>query len=70
MDAAEMDRFFAALIWGPVTIPPSVYLGEIWGSKETPFSTVADFEEFLNLAMRHWNFVARPLASRDLTFLS
>jgi len=69
MDAEEMDGFFAALISGPVTIPPSVYLDEIWGGEETPFSTAGDFEEFLNLAMRHWNFVARVLASRDLTFL-
>lgn len=69
MDAEEMDGFFAALICGPVTIPPSVYLGEIWGSEETPFSTAGDFEEFLNLAMRHWNFMARVLSSRDLTFL-
>jgi uncharacterized protein len=69
MDAEEMDGFFAALISGPVTIPPSVYLGEIWGGEETPFGTAGDFEDFLNLAMRHWNFVARVLASRDLTFL-
>ncbi len=69
MDAEEMDGFFAALICGPVTIPPSVYLGDIWGSEETPFSTAGDFEEFLNLAMRHWNFMARVLSSRDLTFL-
>jgi len=69
MDAEEMDGLFAALISGPVTIPPSVYLGEIWGGEESPFATAGDFEEFLHLAMRHWNFVARVLASPDLAFL-
>jgi uncharacterized protein len=34
MNAEEMDGFFAALICGPVTIPPSVYLDEIWEARK------------------------------------
>ncbi len=69
MDLEEMDGFFAALICGPVTVPPSEYLEELWGGGEAPFESMGNFEEFLNLAMRHWNFVARALASRDLVFI-
>lgn len=69
MDLEEMDGFFAALICGPVTIPPSVYLDEIWGGEEAPFVDTGDLDEFLNLAMRQWNSIARALASRDLIFI-
>ncbi len=69
MNAEEMDGFFAALICGPVTILPSVYLDEIWGGQETPFATADGLDEFLNLAMRHWNFVALTLASPDMVYL-
>jgi uncharacterized protein len=69
MDLEEMDGFFAALISGPVTVPPSVYLDELWGGDKAPFATAGDLEELLNLAMRHWNSIARALASRDLVFL-
>jgi uncharacterized protein len=69
MNSEEMDGFFAALICGPVTIPPSVYLDEIWGGEEAPFATADELDEFLNLAMRHWNFAARMLASQDMVYL-
>ena len=69
MDLEEMDGFFSALICGPVTVPPSVYLDEIWGGEEAPFVGADHLDEFLNLAMRHWNHIVRMLASPDLVFL-
>jgi uncharacterized protein len=69
MNLEEMDGFFAALICGPVTISPSVYLDEVWGGEGAPFSAIDDLEEFLKLAMRHWNSIARTLASPDLVFI-
>jgi len=69
MNLEEMDGFFAALICGPVTVPPSVYLDEIWGGGEAPFADVTELEEFLNLAMRHWNLIAGLLATPDQIFL-
>ena len=68
MNLEEMDGFFAALICGPVTVSPSTYLDEIWGDNGAPFNTMAELEEFLKLAMRHWNWIARTLASPDLVF--
>ena len=69
MNLEEMDGFFAALICGPVTVPPSAHLDEIWGGGPGPFATEAEFREFLNLAMCHWNLIARSLASSDLVFI-
>ena len=69
MNIEEMDGFFAALICAPVTVPPSIYLSEIWGNGNAPFDAASSVEEFINLAMRHWNFVARELRSPDLTFV-
>ncbi|MGB6131380.1 MAG: UPF0149 family protein [Acidobacteriaceae bacterium] len=69
MNLEEMDGFFAALICGPVAVPPSAHLNEIWGGGSGPFATEAELREFLNLAMRHWNWIARVLASPDLVFI-
>ncbi len=59
----EMDRFFAALVSEPVTVPPSVYLNGIWGEGQSPFATESDLGELLNLAMHPRNFVARTMGS-------
>lgn len=69
MDMEELDGFFAALICGPVAVSPGSYLEEIWGGGPAPFATDAELDEFLHLAMRHWNYVARLLGSADLVFL-
>ncbi|HEV2272964.1 MAG TPA: UPF0149 family protein [Acidobacteriaceae bacterium] len=61
MDLEEMDGFFAALICGPVLVSTSEYLPEVWGGEDAPFDTADDLNEFLNLAMRHWNSIARKL---------
>lgn len=68
MNLEEMDGFFAALICGPELVPPSEYLNEIWGGDEGPFESTGELEEFLNLAMRRWNDVARLLADPNKVF--
>ena len=69
MNLEELDGFFAALICGPVTVSLSSCLDEIWGGGPAPFDTEVEFSEFLNLATRHWNFVARVLGAPDLILL-
>lgn len=69
MNLEELDGFFAALLCCPVTIPPSIYLDEVWAGGGAPFALTSDFEEFVNLAMRHWNSIGRTLASPDMVFL-
>jgi uncharacterized protein len=68
MDLEEMDGFFAALICGPDLVLPSEYLEEIWGGGDAPFENLEELREFLNLAMRHWNWVAGVLADPNQIF--
>jgi uncharacterized protein len=69
MSLEEMDGFFAALLCGPETVPPSAYLDEIWGEDGAPFD-LAELEEFVKLAMRHWNSIAKKLVSPDLVYMA
>jgi len=69
MNLEEMNGFFAALICGPVTVPPTAYLEEVWGGEQAPFGSMAEVNEFLNLAVRHWNLIAGQLAIPDGLFL-
>jgi uncharacterized protein len=68
MNLEEMDGFFAALICGPTAVAPTECLDEIWGAGVGSFIDHADFDEFLNLAMRHWNFIAHTLAFPESVF--
>ena len=59
-----VDGFFAALICGPETVPPSGYLRLIWGGDqiggEKGWRDEAEMQEFFDLIMRHWNSIAVP----------
>jgi transcriptional regulator with XRE-family HTH domain len=56
MNIEELDGFFAALIAGPETVPPSEYLPEVFGgelSKTCDFADVDEANEILGLILRH-----------------
>jgi uncharacterized protein len=69
MNLEMIDGFFAALICGPETVPPSEYLPEIWGGQmvtEPEFEAKAILQEFLSLIMRHWNATCHTLQSGEV----
>ena len=70
MNLEMVDGFFAALICGPETVPPSEYLRLIWGGDkiggEKGWRDEAEMQEFFDLMMRHWNSIAGPLSSGDV----
>ena len=70
MNLEMVDGFFAALICGPETVPPSEYLRLIWGGDqiggEKGWRDEAEMQEFFDLIMRHWNSIAGPLSSGDV----
>jgi uncharacterized protein len=71
MNLEMLDGFFAALICGPTTVPPSEYLPEIWGGEminEAVFQSKPMLQEFISLVMRHWNAICHTLQS-DNDFL-
>jgi uncharacterized protein len=65
----QLDGFFAALICGPVNVPPSEYLPMILGDDmvlEDTFNAQSVLQDFLSLIMRHWNVIAETLLSGEV----
>jgi uncharacterized protein len=69
MNLEQLDGFFAALICGPVNVPPSEYLPKILGDDmvlEDTFNAQPVLQDFLSLIMRHWNVIADTLHSGEV----
>ena len=63
MDLEAVDGFFTALIVGPETIMPSMYLPVIWGGDgEGPdYDSLEQAEFAMGLLTRHWNAITQRL---------
>jgi uncharacterized protein len=61
-----LDGFLTALVIGPVLVPPSEYVPQIWraddGSGPT-WDSREQAEHFFNLLMKHWNAIAARRAA-------
>jgi uncharacterized protein len=60
-----LDGFLTALVIGPVLVPPSEYVPEIWrddGSGPT-WDSPEQAQHFFNLLMKHWNAIAARRAA-------
>ncbi len=69
MNLEQLDGFFAALICGPVNVPPSEYLPMILGGDmvlEDTFDGQTVLQDFLSLIMRHWNVIVDTLQSDEV----
>jgi uncharacterized protein len=69
MNLEQLDGFFAALICGPVNVPPSEYLPMILGDDmvlEDTFDGQTVLQDFLSLIMRHWNVIVDTLQSDEV----
>ena len=69
MNLEQLDGFFAALICGPVNVPPSEYLPVILGDDMVLEDTVNAkpvLQDFLSLLMRHWNVIVDTLHSGEV----
>ena len=69
MNLEQLDGFLAALICGPVNVPPSEYLPVILGDEivlEDTFNAQSVLQDCLSLIMRHWNVIADTLQSGEV----
>jgi yecA family protein len=69
MNLEQLDGFFAALICGPVNVPPSEYLPVILGDDivlEDTVNAQPVLQDFLSLLMRHWNAIVDTLHSGEV----
>lgn len=66
-----LDGFLTALVSGPVTFSPSVWLPKVWGSSTNDgpaFKNVAQAERIISLIMRHFNGISRSLQNNPDAF--
>ncbi len=60
-DISTLDGFLTAIVSGPATIPPSVWLPSVWGDFEPKWESEEDFSEILSLLIRHMNGIVQTL---------
>jgi uncharacterized protein len=56
-DIVELEGFLTAVVIGPVTLMPSVWLPKVLGGKSSGFRTEAEFGEFVRLVMGFYNVI-------------
>jgi uncharacterized protein len=60
-DISTLDGFFTAIVSGPVSIPPSMWLPSLWGDFEPTWESEEAFSEILALLLRHMNGIVQTL---------
>lgn len=65
---SELDGFFTAIISGPETIPPSVWLPAVWGESEPAWESAEGFDKIYQLMIRHYNDVVNALMAPGFEF--
>ncbi|MES9992347.1 MAG: UPF0149 family protein [Candidatus Thiodiazotropha sp.] len=60
-DISTLDGFLTAIVSGPVTIPPSMWLPSVWGDFEPEWESEEAFSDILALLVRHMNGIVQTL---------
>ncbi len=68
LDISMLDGFMTAIVSGPDTIPPSVWLPAIWGDFEPTWKSKKEFEQIFTLMVRHINTIASMLIESSEEF--
>lgn len=63
LDLSELDGFLTAIVSGPDSIPPSIWLPAIWGGDEhsSNWDSEAEFKRFFTLVIRYMNSIVDVL---------
>ena len=65
---SELDGFLTAIVSGPQSVVPSVWLPAVWGECEPRWETEDQALEIFTLMMRHMNAIAGHLMEEPGTF--
>lgn len=68
LDVSDLDGMLTAIVSGPVTVPPSIWLPAVWGDFEPVWEEMADFQEIFSLLIRHMNSIADLLIQQPEDF--
>ncbi len=66
--ASMLDGYLTAIVSGPVTVPPSVWLPDLWGDFDHVWETEEELSSIMTLFMRHMNGIARTLMDAPETY--
>lgn len=68
LDVSELDGLLTAVVSGPVTIPPSLWIPQVWGDFEPAWEDEQDIRDVMTLLMRHMNSIAVMLMEQPADF--
>ena len=68
LDISELDGLFTAIVSGPVTIPPSLWMPEVWGDFAPIWESDKEFEKIFSLMTRHMNGIVAVLMEQPESF--
>ena len=61
IEVSELDGLLTAVVSGPVMIPPSQWIPQIWGDFQPTWNDEQEFQTVMSLFMRHLNSIAGML---------
>ena len=67
-DVVELEGFLTALVVGPNTLSPTLWLPKVWGGRTPKFKAVAELNRFVALVMALYNEIALTFDQAPQTF--
>ena len=68
LNISELDGLLTAVVSGPVTVPPSQWMQQIWGDFPPAWKDEREVERVMSLLMRHMNSIAGLLMEQPDDF--
>lgn len=68
IDVSELDGFLTALVSGPNSIVPSIWLPVVWGAEPPSWESAEQFQDIFELISRHQNSIVAELLHEPHTF--
>jgi uncharacterized protein len=67
-DVVELEGFLTALVIGPNTVSPTLWLPKVWGGRTPKFKDLAEMNRFVALVMALYNDIALTFDRAPHTF--
>jgi uncharacterized protein len=67
-DVIELEGFLTALVIGPNTVSPTLWLPKVWGGRTPKFKDIAEVNRFVALVMGLYNDIAFTFDQAPQTF--
>jgi len=68
LNVSELDGLLTAVVSGPVLVPPSQWMPQVWGNFQPAWKDEQEVEMVMSLMMRHMNSIAALLMQQPDDF--